>query len=40
MRAEDALYIWWKVYGHLLVWAQSQIIGHEIAQDSPKLVDK
>lgn len=38
--AQRAIHIWWHVYGKLLLWAQSQIVGYELARGSPKLVDE
>jgi hypothetical protein len=38
--AQRAIHIWWHIYGRLLLWAQSQIVGYEIARDSPKLADE
>ena len=35
-RAQRAIDIWWHIYGRLLLWAQSQIVGYEIARGSPK----
>jgi len=34
--AQNAIHIWWRVYGYLLLWAQSQIVGYEIARESPE----
>jgi hypothetical protein len=39
-RAQRAIDIWWHIYGRLLLWAQSQIVGYEIARSFPKAVDK
>jgi hypothetical protein len=38
--AQRAIHIWWHVYGKLLLWAQSQIVGYEIAREYPKVVDE
>jgi hypothetical protein len=39
VQAQAAIHIWWLIYGKLLLWAQAQIVGYEIAKDSPSLVD-
>ena len=39
VRAQQAIHIWWRIYGRLLLWAQAQIVGHEISKDCPKLVE-
>ena len=37
--AQLAIHIWWQIYGKLLLWAQSQLVGYEIWRDSAKLAD-
>jgi len=34
-RAEQAISLWWSIYGRLMQWAQSQIIGYEMARSNP-----
>jgi hypothetical protein len=36
-KAKRAIHIWWHVYGGLMLWAQSQIVGYEMMKASPKL---
>jgi hypothetical protein len=38
--AQQALQIWWTIYGKLLLWAQAQIVGYEMVSDTPKLRDE
>jgi hypothetical protein len=39
IQAQTAIHIWWRIYGKLLLWAQAQIVGDEIASYNPGLVD-
>jgi hypothetical protein len=39
VQAQAAIHIWWRIYGKLLLWAQAQIVGYELASDSPSLRD-
>jgi hypothetical protein len=39
-RARLAVHHWWRLYGHLMVWAQAHLTGYHIARDSPKWVDQ
>lgn len=34
-RAQNAIHIWWRAYGYLLLWAQSQIVGYELVKEFP-----
>ncbi len=34
--AREAIHIWWRIYGILLLWAQSQIAGYEIVRETPE----
>jgi hypothetical protein len=34
--AYRAIQVWWQLYGSLMIWAQSRIIGHEMVRASPE----
>jgi hypothetical protein len=36
--ARRAISLWWRLYGILMVWAQSQIVGYCYARDEPKVL--
>lgn len=38
--ARRAIAMWWYMYDRLLLWAQSQIIGHCMIQNNPKILQK
>src|SRR5262245_3800076 len=38
-RAQVAINIYWIVFGRLLLWAQSQIVGYEVCRRHPDVMD-
>ena len=39
-RARLAVHHWWRLYGHLMIWAQAHLTGYYVAHSSPKWVDR
>ena len=37
--AQHAIFLWWKLYDELMVWAQSQLAGYCIALENPGVTD-
>jgi hypothetical protein len=39
-KARRAIELWWYLYGELLLWAQSQIVGYEYGRSNPEFIKK
>ena len=37
-QARFAINTWWKLYSKLMIWAQSQILGHSICHEEPEFL--